>query len=45
MAGYKDANYAAEIRNNPVHGHQQLLFFHGFYGNYIYYPLLIYDGK
>ena len=27
-----------------VHGCQQLSFFHGYYKNYIYHPLLIYDG-
>jgi len=35
----------ADATEDPVHGHQQLSFFHGFYENYIYHPLLIYDGE
>jgi hypothetical protein len=31
--------------DDPVHGHQQLSFFHGYYENYIYHPLLVYDGE
>jgi hypothetical protein len=34
-----------DATEDPVHGHQQLSFFHGFYENYIYHPLLIYDGR
>jgi len=33
-----------DATDDPVHGHQQLSFFHGYYDNYIYHPLLIYDG-
>lgn len=33
-----------DATDDPVHGHQQLSFFHGYYENYIYHPLLIYDG-
>ena len=29
---------------DEVHGHQQLSFFHGYYGEYVYHPLLVYDG-
>jgi hypothetical protein len=34
-----------DATDDPVHGHQQLSFFHGYYENYIYHPLLIYDGE
>lgn len=34
-----------DATEDPVHGHQQLSFFHGFYENYIYHPLVIYDGR
>ena len=30
---------------DPVHGKQQQIHFHGFYGHYIYLPLLVYDGE
>jgi hypothetical protein len=33
-----------DATDDLVHGHQQLSFFHGYYENYIYHPLLIYDG-
>jgi hypothetical protein len=33
-----------DATDDPVHGHQQLSFFHGYYDEYIYHPLLIYDG-
>jgi hypothetical protein len=33
-----------DATDDPVHGHQQLSFFHGYYENYIYHSLLIYDG-
>jgi hypothetical protein len=29
---------------DPVPGHQQLSFFHGYYDNYTFYPLLVFDG-
>ncbi len=29
---------------DPTHGQQQLSFFHGYYENHIYHPLLIHDG-
>jgi hypothetical protein len=34
-----------DATEDPVHGHQQLSFFHGFYENYIYHPLVIHDGQ
>lgn len=33
-----------DATDDPVHGNQQLSFFHGYYEQYIYHPLLIYDG-
>jgi hypothetical protein len=30
--------------DDPCHGHQQLSFFHGKYGQYVYEPLLIFEG-
>ena len=33
-----------DATDDPVHGQQQLSFFHGYYDNHIYHPLLIYDG-
>ena len=30
--------------DDPCHGHQQLSFFHGQYGHYVYQPLLIFAG-
>jgi hypothetical protein len=30
--------------DDPCHGHQQLSFFHGKYGEYVYEPLLIFEG-
>jgi hypothetical protein len=30
--------------DDPCHGHQQLSFFHGRYGHYVYEPLLIFEG-
>ena len=30
--------------DDPVHGHQQLSFFHGYYEQYVYHPLLVFDG-
>jgi hypothetical protein len=34
-----------DATDDPTYGHQQLSFFHGYYGNHIYHPLLIYDGE
>jgi len=31
--------------DDPCHGHQQLSFFHGKYGHYVYEPLLIFEGS
>lgn len=31
--------------DDPCHGHQQLSFFHGQYGHYVYQPLLIFEGR
>jgi hypothetical protein len=30
--------------DDPTHGQQQLSFFHGYYDQYMYHPLLIFDG-
>jgi hypothetical protein len=29
----------------PIHGGQEGRFFHGYYGNYCYLPLYIFDGR
>jgi len=34
-----------DATDDQVHGHQQLSFFHGYYGNYIYHPILFTDGE
>lgn len=31
--------------DDPCHGHQQLALFNGFYGQYMYYPLLVYERQ
>ena len=31
--------------DDETHGHQQLTFFHGFYDQYMYHPLLVLDGE
>lgn len=33
-----------DITADTVHGQQQLSFFHGYYGDYVYLPLLVFDG-
>lgn len=30
--------------DDPTHGKQQLTLFHGYYGQYMYHPLLVFDG-
>lgn len=30
--------------DDPTHGHQQLSFFHGFYDQHMFHPLLVFDG-
>lgn len=30
--------------DDPTHGHQQLSFFHGYYDQHMYHPLLVFDG-
>lgn len=30
--------------DDPAHGRQQLALFHGFYGQYMFHPLLVFDG-
>lgn len=32
-----------DTSDDPTHGQQQLSFFHGYYGSYIYHPTLIFD--
>ncbi len=31
--------------DDPIHGHQEGRFFHGYYGNYCYLPLYIFSGE
>ena len=33
-----------DITADPTYGQQQLTFFHGFYGQYVYLPLLVFEG-
>lgn len=33
-----------DITADEVYGHQQLTFFHGYYGGYVYLPLLVFEG-
>lgn len=30
---------------DPIYGEQQLSLFHGYYGEYIYHPLFVFDGQ
>jgi len=34
-----------DITDDEVYGNQQLTFFHGYFGEYVYLPLLIFDGE
>jgi hypothetical protein len=34
-----------DATDDPTHGHQQLTFFHGFYDQYMYHPVLVYDAE
>jgi hypothetical protein len=34
-----------DATDDPAHGAQQLTFFHGFYDQYMYHPLLVYDAE
>jgi hypothetical protein len=34
-----------DATDDPTHGQQELSFYHGFYEQHIYHPLLIYDGE
>ncbi len=34
-----------DATDDPVHGHQESRFFHGYYGNYCYLPLYIFCGE
>lgn len=34
-----------DATDDPAHGKQQQIHFHGFYGRYVYLPLLVYDGE
>ena len=36
--------FDVDSTDDPCHGHQQLSFFHGKYGEYVYEPLLIFEG-
>jgi len=33
-----------DATDDPTHGHQQLSFFHGYFEQHIYHPLLVFDG-
>lgn len=34
-----------DTTDDPTHGSQQLSFFHGYYEQYMYHPLLVFDGQ
>jgi hypothetical protein len=34
-----------DATNDPTHGQQQLSFFHGYYEEHMYHPLLVFDGQ
>ena len=34
-----------DTTDDPTHGSQQLSFFHGYYQQYMYHPLLVFDGQ
>jgi hypothetical protein len=34
-----------DVTGDPTHGRQQLSFFHGSYGEHMYHPLLVFDGR
>lgn len=34
-----------DATDDPTHGQQQFTFFHGYYEQYMYYPLLVFDGS
>jgi hypothetical protein len=34
-----------EATDDPTHGQQQLSFFHGYYEEHMYHPLLVFDGR
>lgn len=34
-----------DTTDDPTHGRQQLTFFHGFYDQHMYHPLLVFDGQ
>jgi len=34
-----------DATDDPTHGSQQLSFFHGYYDEHMYHPLLVFDGK
>lgn len=34
-----------DATDDPTHGHQQLSFFHGFYDQHMFHPLLVFDGE
>lgn len=33
-----------DTTDDPTHGQQQLTFFHGFYDQYMYHPMMVFDG-
>jgi hypothetical protein len=34
-----------DVTDDPTHGQQQLSFFHGYYEEHMYHPLLVFDGR
>jgi hypothetical protein len=34
-----------DATDDPTHGKQQLSFFHGYYEEHMYHPLLVFDGR
>src|SRR5206468_1837881 len=43
--GYEDLNDHDELRHDPLHGHQESRFFHGYYDCYCYLPLYVFCGR
>ena len=33
-----------DVTDDPAHGQQEFTFFHGYYGQYMYHPLFVFDG-
>jgi hypothetical protein len=42
---WKDIVLEFDSTDDPTHGEQQLTMFHGYYDQYMYHPLLVFDGE